>query len=96
MRRAVPAGDIRVIDQDDGPVALHESRAIGIHARSLEIMRGVGFAEEMVAKDRRVRAIRLHAHGRQIAGFEFTPLAVDTAYPFILTFRQGQTPAMKG
>lgn len=83
-RRDVP---IRVIDKLPGPTT--ESRAIVVHARSLEMLERVGVAEEIISCGVRTTAGEFHAGGRTEAR---VPLdTVDSPYPFTVTLPQTDT-----
>jgi 2-polyprenyl-6-methoxyphenol hydroxylase-like FAD-dependent oxidoreductase len=47
----------RIIERGDG-VAL-ETRALGVHARTLEVLDTMGLADEFVARGHKVRQFRL-------------------------------------
>ena len=59
----------RVIDQGDG-VAL-QARAIGIHARTLEVLAMMGLAERFLADGQVVRHMRFYSEGRCLTSLEF-------------------------
>src|SRR5579862_2880235 len=59
----------RIIDQGDG-VAL-QPRAIGIHARSLEILDTMGLAERFIERGHVVHYLRFYSKARCLASLEF-------------------------
>jgi 2-polyprenyl-6-methoxyphenol hydroxylase-like FAD-dependent oxidoreductase len=69
-----------------------ESRALGIHARTLEMLDGMGLAEEFVAHGQRVRAFSMWDGRRRLARIDFG--ALDSAFPFLLDIPQSQTEAI--
>ena len=79
--------EVRVLDKQLSRSS--ETRAIGIHARTLEIMRQLGIAEEFLALGHQVGGVISHLRGRRWAEVRFGGL--DTPYPFLLTLSQEQT-----
>ena len=78
---------IRIIDKLPSPTS--ESRAIIVHARSLEMMERVGVAEEVISTGLTVRAAELHLDETMAAR---VPLdTVDSPYPFSVTLPQTET-----
>jgi 2-polyprenyl-6-methoxyphenol hydroxylase-like FAD-dependent oxidoreductase len=73
----------------------HESRALAVQARSLEVLQSLGLGEELVARGRTSTRLMIH-FGRS------TPVvvrlgdigAVDTRFPFILFVSQAETEAV--
>lgn len=83
-RRGVP---VRIIDELPQPTT--ESRAIVIHARSLEQLEVLGVAEPLLASGIRTTGVEFHADGKRLA---HVPLdTVDSRYPFSLTIAQTET-----
>lgn len=82
--------DCLLIDQDEGPTPLHESRALGLHARTLEVFERLGAAARMEARGRPVRAIGLSRRGRRVAGFRLAIKPEETRFPHVLILPQGR------
>ncbi|HET6663399.1 MAG TPA: FAD-dependent monooxygenase [Acidimicrobiales bacterium] len=82
----------RVVDRHVDRV--HESRALAIQPRTLEVLTGLGVADAMVQRGN--PAVRLQVHGR--ARTSELPLfdigLDDTAYPFLLFLSQAETEAV--
>ena len=77
----------RIIDRSAAPPV--SSRALGVHARTLELYRQLGFADAAVARGIRVQAVNLWAQGRRAARVVVGPAGAPlTPYPFILDFSQ--------
>ncbi len=82
----------RIVDQGAGPG--EQSRAIGVHARTLEFYRQFGFADEIVAAG--VIAETLHFRGRSGSGHAHEARAVSLSemgrgispYPYMLAYPQ--------
>jgi 2-polyprenyl-6-methoxyphenol hydroxylase-like FAD-dependent oxidoreductase len=83
---------VRVVDKLDAPTT--HSKAIGIHARSLEILDDLGVADELVARGVPVEGVTMSAAGETVMSFSFD--ALDTRYPFILCLSQVETEAVLG
>lgn len=85
-RRGVP---VRIIDAKQGPA--DESRAMGVHARTLEFYRQFGFAEAVVERGMAAEQIRFRAGDRDGARFSLRAMGAGLSpYPFMLTFPQDQ------
>ena len=77
----------RVIDRQAGPG--EASRAIAVHARTLEFYRQLGFAEEVIAKGMKIDTVHLREGGREVARFELGDIGEGLSpYPFVLSFPQ--------
>ena len=66
-----------------------ESRATGIHARTLEIFRQLGLVEQFLTVGHRLDGFALHTQQRRPVRVRFDGL--DTPYPFVLNLRQDVT-----
>ncbi len=86
-RRGVP---FRLIDKAEAPTEL--SKAIGVHARTLEILDDLGIAEELVSRGVRLRASQLFADGKLLVRASFEEL--DSRFPFVLSVPQSATEAV--
>lgn len=83
-RRGVPA---RIVDRLAEPT--DESRAVAIHARSLELLRRLGVLDDFLAAGVPLTRVRLSAHGRDLAEVELTQ--ADSPHPFTLSLPQTET-----
>jgi 2-polyprenyl-6-methoxyphenol hydroxylase-like FAD-dependent oxidoreductase len=77
----------RIIDKGDG-VAL-QSRAIGIHARTLEVLDMMGLADRFTERGQVVRHLRFYSQGRCLASLEFA--RCGSRFGFLLDLPQDQT-----
>lgn len=59
----------RIIDQGDG--AALQSRAIGVHARTLEVLDMMGLAEQFIERGQVVRELRWYSEGKHLVSLEF-------------------------
>lgn len=81
---------IRLIDRADGPAP--ESRALAIHARTLEIFSQLGLADEFLAKGCRAPGVQLFVRGRKQTYIDLTELGdLGTRFGFILMLEQSHT-----
>ena len=81
----------RIIDPKTGPVT--ESRAVTMHAKTLELLDKLGLAERAVAGGRRVGAITIYRDGRSVGTASFFEAGMEdrTPFPFALIFEQSKT-----
>ena len=77
----------RIIDKGDG-MAL-QSRAIGIHARTLEVLDMMGLAEGFIDLGQVVRHLRFYSQGRRLASLDFA--RCGSRFGFLLDLPQDQT-----
>ena len=79
--------EVRIFDRQPGPPA--ETRAIGIHARTLELFHQHGLVEQFLARGHRVTGLEFHTGSRRpvVARFD----VIDSPYPFLLTISQEVT-----
>jgi 2-polyprenyl-6-methoxyphenol hydroxylase-like FAD-dependent oxidoreductase len=78
---------VRIIDKGDG-VAL-QTRAIGIHARTLEVLDMMGLAERFTERGHVVRHLCFYSHGRCLASLEFA--RCGSRFGFMLDLPQDET-----
>jgi flavin-dependent dehydrogenase len=76
----------RIIEASPAPATT--SRAIVIHARTLELFAAMGIADRVVAAGQKIHALRMHADGRAVFRLSLDPL--ETPYAFILGLRQAE------
>jgi 2-polyprenyl-6-methoxyphenol hydroxylase-like FAD-dependent oxidoreductase len=79
----------RIIDRQLDRV--HESRALAIQPRTLEVLARHGLAQPLVDLGNSAIRLRLHANGRVIPIDLFDVGLTDTAYPFVLFLSQAET-----
>ena len=85
---------VRIVDRQLDRV--HESRALAVQPRTLEVLRGLGLAEELVARGNDAVWVQLHAGGRAIPIRLFGLGLDDTAFPFLLFVSQAETEQLLG
>jgi 2-polyprenyl-6-methoxyphenol hydroxylase-like FAD-dependent oxidoreductase len=70
----------------------HESRSLGVQARTLEVLDSVGVAETMVSHGRTTTRLVMHLGARPVASATLAAVgAHDTRYPYILFLSQAET-----
>jgi 2-polyprenyl-6-methoxyphenol hydroxylase-like FAD-dependent oxidoreductase len=79
--------DTRVVDKSDGPA--RESRAVSVHARTLELLDTMGLAETFIEHGQRVRRFRMYAGNRSLLNLDMT--RNGSPYGFILNLAQSET-----
>ena len=82
----------RVIDRQADQV--HESRALAIQPRTLEVLAGLDLADTMVERGNPAMRVHLHARGRTTQVPLFDIGVDDTAFPFLLFLSQAETEAL--
>ena len=78
---------VRLIDKLTGPT--EESRAIIVHARSLEMMERIGAVDSLIASGVKLSALEMHADGELLGHVELG--TVDSPYPFSISTAQTET-----
>ena len=78
---------VRLIDKRQAPAAT--SRAIGVQARTLELLEQRGLAEEMVRLGNKGRFASIYGGGKRVFRLDFGH--VESRYPFMLLISQAET-----
>jgi 2-polyprenyl-6-methoxyphenol hydroxylase-like FAD-dependent oxidoreductase len=79
--------DVRIVDK--ASEASTTSRALGVQARTIELLRPRGVGDDMLRLGNRANSTALHAAGRRLAGIEFGRMASE--FNFILMLAQSET-----
>jgi 2-polyprenyl-6-methoxyphenol hydroxylase-like FAD-dependent oxidoreductase len=75
----------------------HESRALAVQARTLELLQSVDLADALVARGNQSARLVLHFEGGRAADVRLAGFAAsDTRFPFILFVSQAETEALLG
>ncbi|MGH3731556.1 MAG: FAD-dependent monooxygenase, partial [Micromonosporaceae bacterium] len=69
----------------------HQSRALAVQPRTLEVLAGSGAAERMVERGARTVRLRAHFGRREVTVPLFDMGPADTAYPYLLFLSQAET-----
>jgi 2-polyprenyl-6-methoxyphenol hydroxylase-like FAD-dependent oxidoreductase len=86
---------LRIIDK--APEAGMTSRALAVHARTLELYRQLDLTESVIAGGRAVPAINLWVQGKPEARVAFEAIGSDlTPYPFLQIFPQDEHERLLG
>src|SRR5277367_3359294 len=81
--------NVRIIDKTSEPGTT--SRALAVHARTLEFYRQLGIADEVVERGLKFAAINLWARGVHRARVSFTDIGQGLSpFPFVLIFPQDE------
>jgi 2-polyprenyl-6-methoxyphenol hydroxylase-like FAD-dependent oxidoreductase len=83
---------VRIVDRQLDRV--HESRALAVQPRTLEVLRALGISERLVERGNDAVQLRIHAGGRVVSVRLFDVGLEDTAYPFLLFVSQAETEAV--
>ncbi len=76
---------------------VHESRALGVQARTLELLQPYDLADALVARGNSTATLRFHFESGGSTGFRLSDFgAGDTRFPFILFVSQAETEALLG
>jgi 6-methylpretetramide 4-monooxygenase / 4-hydroxy-6-methylpretetramide 12a-monooxygenase len=88
-RRGVP---VRIIDAATGPTA--SSRAIAIHARTLETFAQMGLIDRMLDRGLPIRGFTIFQKGRRLVRLEADYRTMPTRFGFTLSLEQADTEAV--
>ncbi len=83
---------VRVIDRLSAPT--DASRAIAVHARSLDMFDRMGITDELIATGIKATAMQVYAGDKRLFRVPFD--SVDSAFPFTLTTVQTETERVLG
>ncbi|KAK9761395.1 hypothetical protein K7432_013744 [Basidiobolus ranarum] len=74
--------DVRIIDENSSHVK--ESRALAVHARTMEVFRNLGVVDEFLEKSFHVHRLNFHSEGKSIAQLSLDQLDTPCAAIFSL------------
>ena len=77
---------VRIVDQAPGPA--ETSRALAVHARTLEVFDQMGVLPRLLPRGRRVEHFTIHMHGRVLIRFDTDYSRMPTRFPFSLMVDQ--------
>jgi len=83
---------VRIVDRQLDRA--HESRALAVQPRTLEVLRTLGISEQLVERGNDAVQLRLHGSERVVPIRLFDVGLDDTAYPFLLFVSQAETEAV--
>jgi 2-polyprenyl-6-methoxyphenol hydroxylase-like FAD-dependent oxidoreductase len=79
--------DCRIIDKNKAPT--DQSRALAVHARTLEIFENIGVIDEVLKQGLKVHVLNIYVHKRRILHVSLDEL--ESPYPFVISLPQSQT-----
>src|SRR5580700_10291880 len=80
---------VRILDKTAEPGTT--SRALAVHARTLELYRQIGLADDVVQRGLRFAAINMWVRGEHAARVDFADIGEGLSpFPYILVFPQDQ------
>lgn len=80
----------RIIDNDNGPTA--QSRALAIHAASMEIFSQIGIADDFLRLGKKVQAVNYFVKGKVKQRIPLSEFGKGTTqFPFLLVLEQSKT-----
>jgi 2-polyprenyl-6-methoxyphenol hydroxylase-like FAD-dependent oxidoreductase len=83
---------VRIVDRQLDRV--HESRALAVQPRTLEVLRTLGISEQLIERGNDAVQLRLHVGERVVPIRLFDVGLEDSAYPFLLFVSQAETEAV--
>jgi len=84
---------IRIFDKSEQQA--HESRAFGVHAKSMELFLNMGLADEFLNRGLIPSGVQVFVDGEPVGGFNFDDIGrADTPYSFILMVPQWEIEAI--
>jgi len=82
----------RIVDKAEGPSV--RSKALGIQARTLELLEYVGLAERFVQAGHKVRGLQAFSSGKEIVHLDFEQ--IGSRYNYVLVLPQAETERFLG
>jgi 2-polyprenyl-6-methoxyphenol hydroxylase-like FAD-dependent oxidoreductase len=80
---------VRIVDKTAEPGTT--SRALAVHARTLELYRQIGLADTVIARGRKMAAVNLWAAGKQVAHAVLGDMGLGISpFPYVLIFPQDE------
>src|SRR5258707_267403 len=87
-------GRFRIIDRSLDRA--HESRALGVQPRTLEVLAALGISDELIRHGNRAVRVKLH-FGHRVAPVQLFDIGTsDTQYPYLLFISQAHTERILG
>ncbi|MCA1684396.1 MAG: FAD-dependent monooxygenase [Planctomycetia bacterium] len=81
----------RLIDSGSGPTPANESRALAVWQRTLEVFRGVGVIDRVLARGKKLHAMNIYKGGERLARIGLDLEDAETPYPSVISLPQGET-----
>jgi len=80
-----------VVDERDGPPPVRESRALAVHAATLEAFHRMGVADRMRAEGRAAHGIAVYRGASRLVDFRLALAPDETRFPYVLILPQSRT-----
>lgn len=81
----------RIIDRAPAPTPLHESRALAIWERTLEVFDDMGVVGQVLERGREIHCIRYYAGGKEALRLDLGLEGADIRYRHPISLPQGET-----
>lgn len=81
--------DVDLIDTRSEPV--RDSRALGVHARTLEFMSMLGLDDVFIEQGHKTRYMTFHRGARELFKLDFDVISKKTRYPYMLVLPQAKS-----
>ena len=78
-----------LIESRSGPV--DDSRALGVHARTLEFMSMLGLDQRFIEQGHKTRYMTFHRGDRKLFKLDFDSISQSTRYPYMLVLPQSRS-----
>jgi 2-polyprenyl-6-methoxyphenol hydroxylase-like FAD-dependent oxidoreductase len=82
----------RLIDSAEHPA--QQTKALGIHARTLELLTKMGVAQTAIERGLKSPGFNLYSDGKRIAQVNFAEHLLNSPYPYVLMLPQHETEKM--
>src|ERR1700730_18486778 len=76
---------------DSAPHAMQQTKALGIQARTMELLAKMGVAQTAIERGLKCPGFSPYSDGKRLARVEFQKHLRDTPYPFVLMLPQHET-----
>ncbi len=76
---------------DSAPQAAQKTKALGIHAKTLELLAKMGVAHTAIERGLKSPAFSLFTDGKRIARIDFREHLLESPYPYVLMLPQHET-----
>src|SRR3954447_12707799 len=84
---------VRILDKSEHQA--QESRAFGVHARSMELFLSMGLADAFLDRGLIATGMQVFVDGEKVGGFDFADIGrADTPFSFILMVPQSEIEAI--
>jgi 2-polyprenyl-6-methoxyphenol hydroxylase-like FAD-dependent oxidoreductase len=82
---------IRCRSIDSAPQAMQQTKAVGIQAKTLELLAGMGVAQTAIERGLKVPVFSLYGDGKRLTRIDFREHLHESPYPYALMLPQHET-----